>query len=394
MSPATLFALRLTLIALVFPVGNLQAQDPDHPYNTKSNANLIEGWLRGGDPRLVAFGANFAAENEDDGLITTLEQLAVNWNPSERDPYPSEDEFLAMSEILHALIVHRVEAPPETIAAIADTFPDQAVILAARLPATDRTPLLQAWYDAGELVDRRRFTREGTNRLVLARVAAMMLSRAPPPGFAAAILADSDEQFVVSVENGGTVPIRCRTGCPAAVVCADEFEVPAKRGWPPLFQYALEENYAGGDYDDVVVEAGGDRITWRRTPANWRLASCYKPAPLSSETRHRLLAQMLHLSQEQMPWMPQKQITLHWENRDKLLLELESQVNFEEGKMHATIQALSARGLLTPGEAARVRPRLMILVFDDRLPAQPANPALPQPEVRDARTTWRILPGR
>jgi len=381
-------ALALTMFCIAATTS--LAQDPDRPYNTKANAELIEKFLHSDDQRMVTFGANFAAENDDEGIVTTMLQLVARWNPQQVDPYhPDPEQLIAMSEILYALIERKVQVPPEALAAVASSFPEQTLILASRLSSDDAEPLLLKWYERGEGVEPLRMALEPRDKLLLARIAAMKLSKAPPPGFAASVLSLSEERLVVCVTGADWHgDYRCKPGQHENGKCPDEVEGPPKSGWPPLFQYSLEENSPASDDDGVLVEAGGDRITWRRTPANWQLSGCYSPSPLTNETRHRLLAQMLRVPEEEMPWQLRRYAVLPWESDEKFLLELESQVNFEEGKLRASVEALYAKGLLTKAEAAAARPRLWLAVFDDRKPAEPANAPLPILKIRDPRTAY------
>jgi hypothetical protein len=385
----------LAVCAAAWPV---RAQDERPYYDTKVNADLIETWLHSDDPRMVTFGANFAIENSDDGLVTTLEQMVAQWNPPQAYSIAAEDQCEAMAEILHALIQKKEQVPPEVISAIASSFPDYAVVLASRLPRYASTPLYQSWYEGrvrfeGSIVrfdGENRWRLAGGNRQLLARVAAMVLSRRPPPGFTASILADSVERLVVSVRSDGSAADPCRMGCSQPKQCpGDAQNGPPRAGWPPLFQYEVEENFPTPDHDSLIVSAGGVSITFRRAPANWKLASCWAPLPLNAETLHRLLAQMTGVDEGHMPWQAEKVVALRWENKEKYLLELQSQVNFEEAQFRATVQALFAKGLLTRTEADRVRPRLQVVVLDDRKRAQPPNAELPRLTFRDPRTAYR-----
>lgn len=397
---ATMLKLPCSLAAMaIFASALSAASQEDRPYyDTKVNANLIETWLHSDDPRMVTFGANFAVENSDDGLVTTMEQMVAQWNPPQGYSIAAQDQCEAMAEILHALILKKEKVPPEVISSVASSFPDYAIILASRLPRYEAIPLYQSWYEGkgrfpGTII---RFDGEnhwrtaGGNGRMLARVAAMMLSRKPPSGFAASILADSVERLVVSVRSDEAAADPCRLGCSQPKQCPGDAENgPPRAGWPPLFQYEVEENYPQPDSDSLLVAAGGDRITFRRAPANWKLASCWAPLSLNAETRHRLLAQMLGVDEGHMPWQAEKVIALRWENREKFLLELGSQVNFEEAQFRATVQMLFAKGLLTRAEADGTRPKLQIVVLDDRINSQLPNPELPRLTFRDPRTSYR-----
>jgi hypothetical protein len=364
----------------------------------QSNSGVpIEPLLRSHDPRLVAFGASEAANRGNDTEIAIMQGMVERWDPAQRHRYQDGDRFDAMTAILDSLIQRKEVVSPAGITAIAHAFPDQALILAARLPFEDAEPLLLSWYQNGEGVRPAQADREGADRLMMARVAAMMLAKGRLQDIAASVLAASEERLAVSVPNEGYDGVdRCLVDCVAKPPCDSEDADPPRGGWPPLFQYALVENVWEGHHagslatGSLVVEAGSDFITYRRVPAEVHLDYCYSPSPLTAQTRHRLLAEMLGVDDKQMPWSVQENITVPWENDGQFLLELSKQVYLEEAKLRATVQKLYAKGLLTKSEAESTRPKLSIIVFDDRQPTQPANPALPQLTVQDSRTSYRI----
>jgi hypothetical protein len=319
--------------------------------------------------------------------------MVERWDPAHRNPVPDEDHLLAMSEVLHALIQRKAEVPPSGLSTVASYFPDQAAILASRLRLEDATPLFQSWYESGENVDRNRSGREGPARLLLARVAAMMLSKVPPPSFVASLLVQSEERLTVSVPTQGFKAVNRPSGeSTASGRCGEEVVDPPKSEWPPLWQYMLEENAPGGDDGVVVAEAGGDTITYRRTPQNLRVGYCYSPRPLDSDNRHRLLAEMLAEDEREMLWQPRKQVPIQWKSGEQFKQELSRVVGAEEAALRATVSEFYTKGLLTRSQLDTIRPRLYVVVFDDRQRIEPPNQALPQLTAQDSRTFFRVSP--
>jgi hypothetical protein len=387
--------LPLTLLAIAVCGSALGgfAQDPEPNYNTGENALLIKNWLHSDDPRLVAFGARFASESDDEGEITALLGMVERWNPAQRNPVPDEDHLLAMSEVLHALIQRKAEVPPAGLSAVALYFPDQAAILASRLRLEDATPLLEGWYESGENVDRKRSGREVAARLLLARVAAMMLSKAPTQSLVASLLAQSEEWLTVSVPSQGFSAVNRLSGdTNASGQCGDEAVDPEKAEWPPLWRYTLEENAPGGDDGVIVADAGGDVITYRRMSENVHVGYCYAPRPLDNENRHRLLAEMLGVDEKEMLWQSRKQIPIQWKSGEQFRQELSGLVGKEEAALRATVSEFYTKGLLTRSQLDSIRPKLHVLVFDDRQKIEQPNQPLPQLAVQDARTFFRVNP--
>jgi hypothetical protein len=356
----------------------------------------IEPLLRNSDPRLVALGAWEVLRRGDDSFLPLMVQLVERWEPTFRRD-PDAREYAAMTVILDVLIQRNAVLSIAGVQDIANAFPDQALIFAARLPFRDAELLLLGWYHDGQAVTRVHLDSEGANRLMLARVAAMMLATGDPQIIAASLLADSVERLVVSVPSQGFDGVaRCLVGCPVSPVCAAEPVDDPQTGWPPVFQYTLEENMPLPRRPDPILQirplldAGGDLITWRRVPAEVHLNYCHSPVPLNAETRHHLLAEMLHIGDTQMPWGVQQSGTLIWMNDRQFLSDLSAQVELEEARLRATVQTFYAKGLLTKTEADATRPKLSIVIFDDRSPIQPPAPQLPPLPTSDSRTSYRI----
>ena len=325
-----------------------------------------------------------------------MQEMVEHWDPAQRLDF-DQNQSDAMTVILDAFIQRNAILSLAGVTAIAKAFPDQALILASRLPPDDAAPLLLSWYENGKDVSRAHLDLDGADRLRLARVAAMMLAKNRPQQIAAALLADSTEYLAVSVPSDGSDRVdRCLVGCEAPANCTDESGVDSQPGWPLIFRYALEEYKLPPTTPNltldssVLVQAGGDRIVYHRVRSDSQWEYCHPSAPLNAENRHHLIAEMLGVSEGHLMWQAQMNLTLPWQNDQQFLGELGAQVNGEEAGLRKTVQQFLAKGLITKTQAETIRPRLSITVFDDRQPAQPANLALPQLAVRDSRTTYRM----
>jgi hypothetical protein len=82
--------------------------------------------------------------------------------------------------------------------------------------------------------------------------------------------------------------------------------------------------------------------------------------------------------------------TLVWLNDRQFLSDLGAQVEVEEARLRATVQTFYAKGLITRTQAETTRPKLSIVVFDDRSLYQLHLPPLPPLPVADSRTSFRI----
>lgn len=386
----------LTLVpALILPTATLAQPTPQRPVP-------IEPLLRNNEPRLVALGAWEVLRREDDSFIPLMQQMVERWDPRvTRDA--DRQQFDAMTVILDVLIERRAQLSLAGIAAIAPAFPDQALIFAERLPLSDAEPLLLTWYREGDAANPARSDLDGAHRLLRARVAAMILAANDSQLIAASLLADSVEHLAVSVSApGATARNRCLVGCQAAPACTNEQVDDPLPGWPPVFQYSLEENFSRPDYSpdslqpisSFLLQAGGDSIHFRRVNAEVHQNYCHSPAPLNAVNRHRLLTQMLGRNETQMDWGAQVNLTLSWQNDRQFLSDLGTEVDAEEVRLRTTMKAFYSRGLISKSQAETLRPRLSITVFDDRPHTEPASAALPPLPVHDSRTTCLNRPSR
>jgi hypothetical protein len=378
---------------------------------SKSSPDEIETLLESGNPTLTAWSAYFAGYSSNERVVTSMLRILERGelSPPEdgpyRDPYqscfslPNADE--PWSEILAALIHRKGAMPAEALSVIAARFPVQAVILAARLPMEEAAPLLEKWYDLGASYEK---SRPGQwNIVFLSRDAAMLMSKSPPPDFAATVLADSEERLIVSVvsEKSSQSPDltsilvsrgRCEDKLP------DPGLFPTPEGEPPHLKLVIEENnhHKGGDGEQghILVTAGGDQITYRSVTIHTEPTICYFPRALAYETRHPLLAEMLHVRDEQIPWRARLDVPVYWEGAGKFQIELQRLVDAEEPKLRDTVQAFSLNGLITKDEAKSIRPKMRISIYHDRpspnMDHKSLGPHLPAMRFQDPRTSEEI----
>jgi hypothetical protein len=352
----------------------------------------IEPLLQSNQPRLIALGAWEVIKRAEDSQTNLLIDLAERWDPAQQGGNEDGDWHDAMTAVLDALIQRKVTVSPAAVLAVSHTFPDQALILVTRMNPYDAEPLLRSWYDATRERSRARVDRNGENLRLLGRIAAMMLARDHPEEIAASVLADSVEQLAVSVADAGSGGLEhCLVDCEPRPYCREETASEPQTGWPSIFQYTLEENDPNIERrNGILIYEAGDAITWRRVLAEVHQDYCYSPAALTPTTRHRLLAEMLHVRDVDIPWGPQMNLMLNWNSDDQFLRDLAKRVSGEENRLQSTVQALHAKGLLTQSQLDTNRPRLAVVVFDDRQSAVPPKPALPTLQVQDSRTSCHL----
>jgi hypothetical protein len=150
----------------------------------------------------------------------------------------------------------------------------------------------------------------------------------------------------------------------------------------------MEENKPSTS-DPLVIEAGGDRITYHRIGEREGWGSCFAVRSLNNATRYDLLAELLGVERKDISLKLEKTISIQWEGNQRFALDLLQQVDAEETLLHATVASLFAKGYLTDKEARSVRPRLSVTVCDMR--KQTATP-LPRLASSDPRTEITFAP--
>jgi hypothetical protein len=349
-----------------------RAQEGEITVKTDAPPGEVMGWLRSGDPRLVAWGASFARTCSNHAAMDAMATHAVAWDAQEpAGPDGSSGETLAMQEMLDALIVCRERVSVAGIRSVAASFPVQAAILVSRMPVTEATPLLLEWYEG------RHEKRQG----VLPRVAAMLLSKAPPEGFAASVVSESEAQMSVTATSpemgmgfGGSFMSGCGSGGLAAPA-AD---------WPPIYSYALVEN--AETHDPLLVRSGGDRVNFQRFDRSTGSKSCGMMKQLDTFERVHLIAEMVGVGPAQIPWAQDSHPSIVWESEEQFKGALLALIRDEEAQMQATMDALCERGAMTRDEANLVRPRLAVSIADAREHREVPIPIMSSGDERTALT--------
>jgi len=346
---------------------------------TQASSAEVQRWLAAEDPRLVAWGAYFAGKSGDEARATEMLRLVERWpGRTDRDSTGPWESAMSMTAILDAFLEMHEAVPADGLVKVAREFPVQAAVLVTRLPAAEATPVLLDWYrESGNI------GQDGALDGDLVRVAAMMLVKAPPPGFAASMLEGMEVRLQVWVTDPGKWLSGGSTGGSA---CGDGEMGKPPEGWPPLYEYGWEENApnrkSSAPADPVLVEAGGDRITYRRRLAYEGFSSCYGVRMLNAETRRHLVAEMAGVGPDGLGWNMQNQASVGWRDAAQFQRNFYAVVNAEEGKLRATVDGLVARGAMTKAEAKSSRPRLSVMVTDSRTLGVGALPALVSDDVR------------
>jgi hypothetical protein len=350
-----------TPLILLAMASALSAQDPFITSETPVDYGILHQWLHSGEPRLIAWAADFARRRHDAKIAAEMPELLEHWSVPQAfgDDESQAAQRRAVTAVLDTLIQENVLVPIPAINAVEASFPAQAAILIGRLPLSESRATLGDW-TYGE-------TGTWTGR-TLARIASMMLAKDLGPsrgfwnrdhglvGFVASVVAASEQELQITVasaktehqgEGGGT--------------CGDSLGRELSPGWPQVYAYGLEENDPQVSAP-LVVDLDDDRIVSVRAAENRGSGSCYGVQWLDPSTRHRLIAHWLGLKQKDMSWQPVEGFTIVWTDNAAYQRQLGEIIEAQREKLHATVETLRQRGLLTEGEAKIVAPRLIVTI--------------------------------
>jgi hypothetical protein len=205
-------------------------------------------------------------------------------------------------------------------------------------------------------------------------MATMMIAKDPLPssvfrnntriGFVASVVDTAEEDLRITVRKGDS-PL---TGYGIGGPCGDSLGHEPAPGWPQVYAYGLEESNWQGVNGPGLVDLDGDRIYSWRVKENGGGGMCASGGvqPLNPQTRHRLLAYWLGISESEMQWQPVENFTIVWTNKIASQGQLGAIVESQRQKLDATVRALRHLGFLRGDEAAM--PRLVVTVQCEMAP--------------------------
>jgi len=345
-------------------------------------ANTTGNGLQRGDARLVAWAAHDAVASRDRSQIPQLLSLASNWRTlSERNDDSAEsaesseggsgvaglsaeqmDGRDAMAEVVDALIQMKVAVPADTLRALARDFGSDVAVLLSRMPPEQSGALSFEFYRQAAKDD-----------YGLQYVSAALLALHPVPGFAADLIANVRVRGTVFVVLPGA---REGWGNGSSGCGGSWFEI-ARSDWPMIGQYGLSAAQYG-DGGMLLVEGSDPVYATRFEAVHYR--GPRSAVILGSNERVRLIAEMLGISPEEIPWKTAVETTIEFESLGQFESVLTNFVGEQQEKYRDTVAALETRKLLTAGEVEESLPQLELTLNDMRgVDAEPIAGALSLP---------------
>jgi len=323
----------LFLACLITPI---MAQEPQITSNMEVDSSLLHKWLHSGDPRLIAWAAEFARRRHDGQLISEIPSMLEHWSmPPIAGGYEEQAaQRRAALALLDTLIQEKVQVSMPVIRSQAEAFPAQALLLVEHVPLTSSNSTLVEWA----------FNRDGIINGTRSRAAAMILAKNPESSFVYDILKGLIQHVTIRIVSPG--PGGVGSGGSS---CGDSFPLPPTPGWPQVYAYDLRENNADSERnasDAVpVVKLGNHNIEAERHEENSGWGGCTTPQS-DAAFRHELLAYWLEIKPRNMAWQPAQSFTIVWTTKAAYEKEVGLLVEADRVAMSDTRQQLRHRGLL------------------------------------------------
>jgi hypothetical protein len=351
------------------PEGAWASQDPFNFTATPSKTEVRQ-WLQSEDPRLIAWGAHAVIEKKLSDLLPDLERVLDRWEQTREQKPWDMDHLDAVSALLDAVIQMNGTLPAGAIKLAMDGgqygyLDAPLVVLLLRLPTEEAEPVWEKIIFTGDI-------RGGTQR-----VAADVLSRNPPPGFAAKLIGGLTEFGQVTVADSG---IRTGRGSSpwGGYGCASGLK-DARTDWPKIGVYALLDIPTKSG--SALLVDGADPIYVTRLVitvdqySQIYLCSSYGLSSfsgLTDERRLRIIGRLLNGSAGEMPLDLSPELYIEFRDEKTYRAQMDTFVRKQLAQFAFVEQRLTERKLMTSDERRTVTVRLQIAVSDCRkVPKRP-----------------------
>jgi hypothetical protein len=351
--------------------------------NPAPTEKIIHGWLQSGDPRLVAWGAHDALASRSPNFAPDLLALANQWQPLTPEAVGESGQLtlstaqkerrFAMAAVLDALIQMNVAVPPDDLRNLAPDFQNDVAVLLGRLPN-----------EASAAVEMEFYRAPAEKWRALQYVSAALLALHPTAEFAGDLLSHITVHANIFVVLPGTGAGSGGSG----FSCMVGDEKPGE-SWPSIGQYKLWKTSSDGAR---TLVAGIDPVFVTREESYGYMGDGCATAQgifLGEEQRRELIAEMLGVKAEEMPWESGLQINIEFQSAEQFRTALQGFVGEEEQKFQETAEALEARNLLARSEARESLPKLQLWLHDERgAGAEPLSKDMLLPD----RVEWASQP--
>jgi hypothetical protein len=355
----------LSLLILFFAALIAHAQTTP----TQATSDDIDHWLRSGDPRMVAWGAYFAAENADTDELPVLVSLAENYKAGPPQQYDGRGNYISrtpehkqrldsMQAVLDSLIQLHGTVIYEAVVAVLPDFPAQALILFATMPEPERSQRAAVLYATRDPSDKPYDWHQLAHGQMI-HMAAAILALNPPPGFTATLLTEATVTLKISVTDDD----QKHDGIFSGGMCGDSFALVPAPGWPQPYTYIVEQHWKSEISTKGILIPGEPAITARRSISN---SSC-STLPGFTSVQRLLLAQWEAGRRSGGLGTGTLQYdTLHYPGPTNYLAALSTLIDRHRKPYRTLAGTLAGRSFLTSTETATAMPTFSVEIQDQR----------------------------
>jgi hypothetical protein len=333
--------------------------------DAERRADWATEWLRSEDPLRVAWGAWLARQDHQTALIPLLIEKVEEYRPTEESSSQTveRDRHDALLVVLDALIGLGATVPVKEARKLYPEFAAQSLILLVRSQTAAQSALFDIFHNA----------RANWNWLAAGNV----LVKTRPPGFAALLLTRLTQHVTVSVVDvgfgGGSAGFGSECGfSPRA----------PKAHWPSVGLYLLTQLPERMPGLTATFLVGGDTTVyhWRVEPGN------YDNPPDDpgfcddgnrDQYRAQYLTRLMESSSSRISLDPYPQMTIEWKGETDYRQRLLAIAEEQRTEFRRAVASLQESGrVLTPAETATLKPRLEIVIRDERTDRSALLPAV------------------
>ncbi len=359
---------------LIGLVAHAQALPEPSTYVTAPEPELILQWLHSPNPRLQAWAARDILLYNATGLIPELQSTLERTTPATLSDAARVAGFRTTLAILDTLIQLQATVPAPTLARIEKLGYNAQVeelVLLSRLPPDEAEPGIRAFYKPAS----------GNQET---RVAAQLLARHPPKGFAAELLSTIQVtgHFFVYDPNSGMGGFGSGSSS-----CCGAGSGPMTDDWPEIGRYSFSNPPLRSSKldsppvpeNEVLFLSAPDPIYLLRTvDRNYSALPCGGGlSSLNDAIRSHLVGTLLN-GNPASPF-PEQPVTLSilFTSREAYRARVQAFVDQQQQNFYQVGTALTALNLLTEEERQAAALRIHLAVQDSRVNPAEDLPAIP-----------------
>ena len=348
----------ISLVLFFLSLAAAYSQDPRIDPEANVDPAMLHTWLHSGDPRLIAWAADFARRRHELALISEIPGLLEHWSmPPMAGGYQEQAaQRSAVLALLDAIIQENVQVPIPVIRRIFGEFPAQALLQIQRHPLEKSRSTLMDWA----------FPADSPIVSMRSRAAAMILASHPNPDLTYTVLKSLAQHVTIHI-----VPNGAGFGAGFSTSCGDSSPIPPTPGWPVVYAYSLFERSqeTGSESKDTIPIArlGSHSIHADRYDENRGGGGCWTPQS-DAAFRHELIAYWLGIKTNDMKWQPEESLDVVWTTKAAYERQVGAFLEEDRVRMLGTRHQLLGKGLLDEHHIDSTFPQITIRIECDISP--------------------------